>query len=211
MHAQSQHNQSIKAVIWDLGGVLVRTVDQSGRWAWEKRLGLEQGALHNLIFHNPISLNASRGQAEPDEIWAWVAGQLKLDTAEMTALKEDFWHGDEVDTALVDYIRALRPVYKTGLLSNAWSNLRMLVEEEWEMADAFDEIIISAEVGVIKPNPRIYRMALRALQVEPGEAVFIDDFAENIDGALALGMHAVHFSHPETARQELEELLSGAS
>jgi HAD superfamily hydrolase (TIGR01509 family) len=56
-----------------------------------------------------------------------------------------------------------------------------------------DDILISAEVGLAKPDPRIYRLAAERLGVRPDEAVFVDDFAANVEGARAVGMRAIHF------------------
>jgi HAD superfamily hydrolase (TIGR01509 family) len=69
-------------------------------------------------------------------------------------------------------------------------------------------VIISAEVGLAKPDPRIYQLALERLGVDPPEAVFVDDFLRNVEAARAAGLHAVHFKGPEQARAELEQLLA---
>ena len=97
----------------------------------------------------------------------------------------------------------------TGLLSNAWDDLRSILINRWRIEDAFHDVIISAEVGLAKPNPDIYRLALERLQVTPFEAVFVDDFIENIQSAREVGMHAIHFRNSEQARDELLQLLDG--
>ena len=76
-----------------------------------------------------------------------------------------------------------------------------------KIADAFDRIVISAEVGVTKPKAEIYLLALQQLEVSPSEAVFVDDFIENVEGARAVGMSAIHFRDPESALDELKHLL----
>jgi putative hydrolase of the HAD superfamily len=111
---------------------------------------------------------------------------------------------------LVDYLRSLRPRYKTALLSNAWSDLRGMLTERWEIADTFDELVISAEVGIVKPDPRIYHLALERLQVAPQEAVFVDDFIENIEGGKAVGLHTIHFRTPHQAIEDLSSLLNSS-
>ena len=69
-------------------------------------------------------------------------------------------------------------------------------------------MIISAEMGVMKPDARIYQVALEKLGVLPSESVFLDDFPENVTGARAVKMHAIHFTQPEQALAELKHLLS---
>jgi putative hydrolase of the HAD superfamily len=102
----------------------------------------------------------------------------------------------------------LRANYRTGLISNAWREIRQDIENEWRIADAFDDLIISAEVGLAKPDPRIYQLALKGLGVEAGQAIFVDDFLENLEAAFALGMHPVHFRNRTQAQQQVESLLA---
>ena len=71
------------------------------------------------------------------------------------------------------------------------------------MADAVDDIVVSAEVGIAKPDGRIFELALARLGVQPAEAVFVDDFARNIEGARAIGMPAVHFKNTAQAVAEV--------
>ena len=78
---------------------------------------------------------------------------------------------------------------------------------EWGVDDAFEMVVGSGDVGIMKPDPRIYQIALDRLGVAPEESVFVDDFIENIHGALGMGMHAVHFQSREQTIQELGQLL----
>jgi 2-haloacid dehalogenase len=70
----------------------------------------------------------------------------------------------------------------------------------------FDGIVISGEEGVIKPDPRIFRILLERYRIEPGEAVFIDDNPANAAAAEPLGIRGIHFRSPEVLRRELEAL-----
>ena len=108
---------------------------------------------------------------------------------------------------LVEYIRRLKPAFKTGLLSNNWPNLRHLIEDRWQIADAFDELVISAEVGLKKPESPIYELTLQRLGVLPEQAIFVDDFIENIHAAQQLSWQAVHFQPPDQALAEIHALL----
>ena len=75
------------------------------------------------------------------------------------------------------------------------------------VADVFDVIIVSAEVGAAKPSEKIYRIALEQLLVEPNEAVFVDDFIENIEACEKLGMMGIHFTDAESALKQLKAIL----
>jgi putative hydrolase of the HAD superfamily len=198
----------IKGVIFDVGGVLVRTHDQSGRRTWEARYAMQPGDLARLVFDSELGRQCQLGRAAAHELWSWVGSQLGLDADGLASLKRDFWAGDRVDQELCDTIRRLRARYRTGMLSNTWSYDGRAMAEKFGFADCFDAFVTSAEMGVMKPDPRIYRAILERLEVEPPAAVFVDDFVENVEGARRLGMRAVHFVDPIQGRRELEELLS---
>ncbi len=196
----------IKAVIFDLGGVLVRTEDQAPRVALAERLGISRRELNDLVFDSPSAQQASLGQLTAAQHWGAVREALGMPEDGFEAVAQEFWAGDRLDPELVAYIRALRPRYRTALLSNAWDDLRGYLTGRWGIADAFDELVISAEVGMTKPDPRIYHLVLERLGVQPGEAVFVDDFMENINAARALCIHAIHFQSPQQALADLERL-----
>lgn len=200
----------IRAVIFDFGGVLVRTEDHGGRRKWEGRLGLPEGGLSGAVFDSEVSARASVGQLPETAVWEHVARTLRLDDAGLALFRRDFFAGDRLDAALVQFIQGLRPAYKTAILSNAWDGARRAFNEVFGLGAAVDEMIVSAEEGVAKPDARIYRIAAARLGVEPDEAVFVDDMAENVAGARAVGMFGVQFlSTPQTIA-DVRKFLDGA-
>jgi len=199
----------IQAVIFDLGGVLVRTVDLAPRQALASRWGLDAAQLEEIVYAGESGQRTQRGERSLEAHWAAVAACLGLPIEEMPAFRDAFWGGDILDTALVDTLRALRRRVRTGLLSNNFPDLRVLICETWQFGDAFDDMVISAEVGLVKPDPRIYRLAAQRLGVEPAAALFVDDSRRNIEGAQAVGMPTVHFSNPQQAIREVEALIDG--
>lgn len=197
----------MKSVIFDVGGVLVRTHDQSGRRKWEARLGLLPGDLARLVFDSELGRSAQLGQVSLQDVWTWVGQHLGLNPDELATLKRDFWSGDRVDQGLCDYIRRLHVDYRIGMLSNSWARDGRAMAENFGFADCFHVFVTSAEVGVMKPEPRIYQVILERLGVLPFEAIFVDDFIENVEAARHLGMEAVHFLDPDQTRRQLEERL----
>jgi HAD superfamily hydrolase (TIGR01509 family) len=191
-----------------MGGVLLRSESEEGRRKWEKRLGLAKRELAHVVFENPVAGLATVGRASTDEVWAEVRRQLALDPASLAELREDFFAGDAFDVDLLAYIRALRPRYKTGLISNAWPEARS-VTRLCLNATTFDHIVFSGEEGVAKPGAEIYLRALARLGVRPQEAVFVDDVLINVEAARAVGMAGIQFLNPAQVRAELEVLLRG--
>lgn len=198
---------SIRGVFFDLGGVIVRTEFQTPRQHLAERLGMEYEDLDKLVFAGPSSRQASVGEISAEQHWAAVMKRLRRPIAEAQTIRDEFFAGDVIDHEIVDFLRGLRPRYYVGLISNAWLDLRDYVVEQ-KFDDAFDHMVISAEVGVMKPEAKIYQIALEQAGVSPNEAVFVDDFIENIEACEALGMHGIHFRDPQGALAELRKLFS---
>lgn len=197
---------TIRTVLFDYGGVLVRTEDDSLRRAWARRLGLERGELDRIVFESETARLAGIGKLDEAEHWRWVAHHLGLSPEEAVTFEVDFFAGDRADPELVALLHNLRPRYKTGLISNCWPSLRSTLNHQ-QLDGLFDTLILSCEVGVAKPDPRIYQEALRQLGVAPHEAVFIDDFPANVEGARALGLHAIHFRDTPSLKRALQAIL----
>lgn len=197
----------IEAVFWDLGGVIVRTEDRTKRERWEQRLGMEPRQLDRFIFGGEMGHQAALGEIHAEEVWEWARQELGLSRDEGSQLTRDFWQGDDLDQELVGYIRGLRAQLQTGLISNAWLELRELLVRHWRIDDAFNDLVISAEVGLAKPDPAIYQLALDRLEVRADRAVFVDDFENNISAAAEIGMHAVLFRSRIQAIAEVDRLI----
>lgn len=198
---------AIRAVLWDLGGVIVRTEDYTRRDALANRLGLSRYELEEIVFGRENGRKAQLGEISFQRHWEGLCQVFGLPVEEIAHLQDEFWGGDVVDVGLLAYIRGLRTAYKTGLISNAFSDLRQMIHENWDFADAFDQMVVSAEEGIMKPDAAIYRIALDRLGVQPGEAVFIDDMQHNIIGAQAVGMYGVQFKDREQVLRDLDVLL----
>jgi epoxide hydrolase-like predicted phosphatase len=197
----------IKAIYFDIGGVLLRTEDRAPRTRLAVRLGMTYEALGELVFWGDNGRKAQLGEITAEQQWAYVCQQVNWPLTSWRNLEAEFFTGDRVDSEIVDYIRSLHGRYKTGVISNALSDARASIDSKWHMMDAFDVITISAEVGVMKPDARIFQIALQSLGVQPAEAVFVDDFLHNVEGARAVGMHAIQFRSPEQVRLDLEAIL----
>lgn len=197
----------IRAVIWDIGGVLVRTEDYEPRRRQAERLGLTREELETLVFGSEMGQKAQWGSVSAQELLEYACRVVHLPAEDAAKFEQEFFAGDRLDLELVDYIRSLQSRYRTGIISNAWDDVREMIVNRWKIADAFDQVILSAEVKICKPDPRIFQLALQRLEVAPEEAVFIDDFPRNIEGAQAVGMHAIRFLSTEQVRADLDAFL----
>lgn len=200
---------SIRAVLFDLGGVIVRTEYQAPRQHLAERFGMDYDDIDKIVFGGGANSSAARatiGEITEDEHWLNIMKVLKRPASEYERIRDEFFAGDVVDRTLLDFLRSIKPKYKTGLISNAWSGLRNFILRE-KFDDAFEYMVISSEVGVAKPNPKIFQIALEQLQVKANEVAFVDDFIENIEACRKVGMTGIHFKDPESAIKRLKALL----
>lgn len=201
---------TIAAVIFDFGGVLVRAGDAPGRRRWEQRLGLAEGTLANMVFHSEVAVRSSIGEVPESAIWQDVGERLGLSDEDRAQLQRDFWLGEYLDAELIALMRELRPTYKIALLSNAWLGARQVFSERFKLDQEVDFMIISAEERLAKPDVRIYDLAAQRLGIRPEQAIFVDDLAENIEGARVAGMIGVHFQNSAQVIAEIRSHLDGA-
>jgi putative hydrolase of the HAD superfamily len=198
---------TIRNIFIDFGGVIVRTEDKGPRTSQAKSLGMTHRDLEKLIFESESSQRASTGEIPEEAHWQAVAEALRLPRTEADKVTAEFFAGDRADQALLGYLRSMRPECQICLVSNAWSGLRTWITKQG-LADAFDHMVISAEVGLMKPDPRIYRLALEELAAKAEESVFLDDMLVNVEAARSVGMTGIHFTQPDKALDELKQLLS---
>jgi epoxide hydrolase-like predicted phosphatase len=114
------------------------------------------------------------------------------------------WYVGELNTELADYFRRLRPRYQTGILSNAWAAGHCEEERRYGFAAMADVHVYSYEVGIEKPDRRIFELTCQRLGVHPTEAVFLDDVEANVVAAREVGMRAVLFRDTSQAIIEVE-------
>jgi HAD superfamily hydrolase (TIGR01509 family) len=198
----------IRAVIFDFGGVLVRMIDDRPRLALAKQLGVPLSRIDDLVFFSESAQRASRGEINVGMHWEAVRNALGISPQDMPRFLEQYWSADDVSWDLLDYIRTLRPHYKVGLLSNAWDDLRQTMHNRWNIDGLFDELIISAEVGLVKPDPRVFQLAVGRLEVLPSEALFIDDMSVNVEAARREGLEAIQFSNTQQTITDIRKFLA---
>lgn len=182
---------SPRAVIFDFGGVL-----WDMRWDVARELdrahGLPRSSVFETLYRCAAWDDIERGVGDPA---AWTAAahrELERRAGRPLPRLHDEWRKAQVVIgANVALVEALRPRYRCSILSNADLSLRGRIEGELALHHLFDDIVVSAEVGVAKPQPEIFRLAAERLGLAPAACVFVDDWDRNIEAARAVGMAAV--------------------
>jgi epoxide hydrolase-like predicted phosphatase len=190
----------------DFGGVLTTSVWESFA-AFCRDQGLATDAVKAMFRDDPAALAELRqletGQIEEREFERRFADRLGLDDAE--DLIDSMFRGMRPAEPMVDAVRAARAGgVRTGLVSNSWSTSHY---DRGLLAELFDVVVISAEVGLHKPQPEIYLLSAKRLGIDPSRCVFVDDLRENCAGAEAVGMTAILHREVGVTVAKLEALL----
>jgi epoxide hydrolase-like predicted phosphatase len=188
----------IRALIFDVGGVLVHDHNPERQHYWEQRCGLPPGRLAYDFYVNPASERALLGQASEADIWTDFQVRHGLSLAEIQTLRSEWEQARRLDLELIAFIDSLHPHYKTGVISDAFKEARLkmqtaFAQQALDFQALFDVVLFSGEEGVRKPYPEIFLRALARLGVAPHEAIFVDDVPANVEGARRVGMQAIWF------------------
>ena len=198
---------SIRAIIWDMEGVILLNTQSSILACIAKRLNIPVEQL-STDFDETFMNRVDIGEFTQEDAWDHMLDELGLPRSNKAELDKFFYEDFYIDRELVVDICAYHKQFKTALLSNYSDALRPMLSGPWRMDGAFDEIIISCEVRMIKPDPAIYRYALQQLGTAPQETIFFDDREVNITGAQALGIHAFQYTGRAEMNRRIQEVIA---
>lgn len=200
----------IKAIVFDIGGVLLRTEDRNSRNQLEEKYHLPPGGAEQLVFNSQPARESTIGMTDQNAIWQSVAKKLCLSPQELNDFIVEFWKGDQLDKGLIEFLQECRPMFKTALLSNAWMNAREDFAKIYNIVEGqtVDHLLISSELGVAKPDNDIYHILSKTLQCDFKEILFIDDFIENIESAQNLGINTIHYKPKMDLINEIKSRVS---
>jgi epoxide hydrolase-like predicted phosphatase len=202
----------IKAIIFDFGGVMATFFRPELFQTLEAELRLQAGSLSETLWRSPEWRLAEVGAIDEQEYWRRIAPLLGFHIqAERTQVRirdlQRALFGDvEVDPNMVDLVRRLRSRYRTGLLSNTSIRQPQRLVQRYSLEGLFDVVVLSAAVGLAKPDPAIYRLALQRLGAAPEATVFVDDYEPNVAAAAEQGIEGVHFTGYEALVSALGRL-----
>ena len=198
----------ITTIIFDIGGVIYRAGDGPLlREKWAPLCNLSHQEFDDIVFRDPLFSKSVIGEISSETLWERKNEKLKLSAEALAELRNDNWNG-VWDAELLDFIKSeLKPYYKLGILSDANSGTREKVKPYIDFS-LFASVIFSYEVGMCKPDPNIFRLALNRLCVKPEETIFIDDRKHNVAGAIDVGMQAILYEEFGPFKRDLESALT---
>jgi len=197
----------IKAIIWDNVGVLGFTKGGSFVKLWAERLEVPFEDVIRVLTSYECKQH-DLGHISKDDFFDYVIRDIGLPASKKTALEvsiDDFY----TDMDLFEYLKRLKGKYKLALLSVMPRNVQEIIREHFpEFEAVFDQVVISCDVHMVKPDPEIYQFTLNQIGCLADEVVFIDDTKENIEAAEKLGIRSILFKNREQAIDELETILA---
>lgn len=113
--------------------------------------------------------------------------------------------------AMIELVMSLRKSYKTALLSNVGHSVMDTIFTSQQLDDLFDVVILSADVGTVKPYPEIYELTASRLALQPEECIMIDDSVRNIEGAEMTGMKGILYGSAEQVKADIEKLIGSGN
>jgi epoxide hydrolase-like predicted phosphatase len=198
---------AIRAVVFDIGGVLEFTPRTGWVETWEAQLNLGPGSLKSRL--KEVWQDGSIGNISEADVETRIGAILGLGPAQVQALMADVWEeylGTQ-NVELTTYFAHLRPTYKTAILSNSFVGAREKEHARYQFGDLCDLIIYSHEVGLQKPERRIFELTCERLGVAPHEVVFLDDVEPSVVAARELGMQAILFQNTAQAIADIDSCL----
>jgi epoxide hydrolase-like predicted phosphatase len=197
----------IRAVLFDIGGILEITPPTGWRERWESTLGLGPGELDERM--SDVWRDGAVGKITEADVEAAIRQRLGVRDDQMDRFQTEMWDDylGSPNVELIDYFTRLRPRYRTGIISNSFVGARRREQEGYGFGDICKLIVYSHEVGVDKPDRRIYDLTCERMALQPGECVFLDDVEENVVAAREVGFHAVLFANNAQAINDIEVCL----
>jgi putative hydrolase of the HAD superfamily len=199
----------IRATLWDFGGVILSSPFEAFT-AYEQANGLPIGVIRQINSTKPDDnawAHLERGDISFEEFCHRFEAEGRALGADIDARIFMGLLAGELRPAMVEAVRRCHERLRTGLVTNNF----ILVDEEQsqqpEVIAEFDVVIESSKTGLRKPDPRIYELACRELEVEPDEVVFLDDLGINLKPARAMGMTTIKVTDPDVALAELEQVV----
>lgn len=194
----------IKAIIFDLGGVLFTNGTKKFIADISSKYSIDPETVKDIM-DGDVGSQYREAKITRDQFWKTVLEKLNI-KEDIKTLEDQWISGYDLIEGTRDIILDLAKKYKVYYLSD---NVRERVErinDRYNFLEWFEDGIFSHEVGVRKPNPEIYKYTLNKAQVEPEEAVFIDDKQSALEPAKEMGITTILFESPELLRQRLVEL-----
>lgn len=206
IHGRRRRNRlALRAVIFDYGMVLTGPPDSEAHASLVRMTGLSATRLDGLYWSYRDAYDT--GELSGQDFWRKIASEAGLSLSptaigDLTRWDARMWM-TENPTMLAWQLVLKQHGLLTAILSNMGDTVHQAMQKELDWLSRFDVLVWSYQLGIAKPDPRIYRCTLEKLGTRPEETLFIDDRQVNVEAAIALGMKGVVFTTVDHLRADL--------
>ena len=187
----------IKAVIFDLGGVVLKGKSETFLMKGEKILGKKALEANELCFDKKLLLGTCSLRAALERIF-----EKKMSDEEFIPLAKAWFANWKPDEQIIEFAKSLKKRHRTAILSNSEKSYEEKYDEM--LRKVFSPIVYSHRERMLKPNPKIFELCLKKLGLKAEECVMVDDCKENQKPCRQLGIHFIQFKGLEKLRKDLE-------
>lgn len=196
-----------KLIILDLGNVLINFNHWVAANKFMRFSERNLNDIYNMLFDSPFTKSFEEGRVTPEEFFLAIKNELSLrmDYNAFLPVWNEIFYLTSDNIEAYQLVPELKKKYKVIVLSNINQLHFEYLKENFRIFDPFDKIVLSYEVGVRKPDPKIYQYALELFSLQPQEAFYIDDRLDLIEQADRLSIAGVQFKSAQSLKIALEE------
>ncbi len=192
----------IKAIFWDIGGVVILSRRKQILEDWAKELDVSSDNLRVTL--KQFSDQKMRGQnisyndfIQVNQI-SWITG------AQLENLQKSLWNSEYVNNELLDFILANKDKYVYGVITNNYKEAEEVILKKYQVPKFYTIFVSSADIGVLKPDRKIYEFVLKRVNLPADQCLFIDDSVENVDGAKSVGMIGLQYTESKLLIEQIK-------
>ena len=200
---------TIRGIVFDIGGVLEITPNLGVDEKWEQKLNLQPGELNKRL--GEVWRSGSVGTITIEQVHQRIGEIMDWSEAQVNEYMDDVWkeYLGTLNVELAEYFRGLSPKYQTAIISNSFVGAREKEAEHYQFDTICDFIVYSHEVGLRKPDSRIFTLACERLGLQPNEVIFVNDHKEVYASANEMGIHCIEFKDNVQVIAEVEACIQG--
>lgn len=204
---RKKEKHKIKALIFDLGGVIVFYDHMIAARKMAKVIGVSPKRIYKILSGNKKEFTISYELGKPKEVyWKVLAKSLGVEKIPYKKFDKIWCTIFLPNKKMFSLIIKIRKKYKIAIISNIGKLHKNYLTKKYHFDKLASIRVYSFETGFRKPHPQIFRIVLKKLKVKPEETIFIDDLKENIEGSKKLGINGIHFRNNVQILKELEKL-----
>jgi len=205
--SEKMEKSGIRALIFDYGGVISQPQKLDPFRDLLLMLGIDENNFREIYYAH--RKNYDNGQLSGSEYWHKILQSCGLEAHEATInqlIQADVTSWTQINPAMIQFIEASRrEVEKLAIISNMIRDTLTYIKSHFAWLNFFDEQIYSCELGINKPDIRIFDDCLNSLNVSAQECLFVDDSEKNVRGALKSGMQVIHYKSFTQFSQEFSK------